>query len=120
MQQCRRGSDGVPREDQLPDATRAQPGNESPRQALGTADGAIATRLYVRFGDYIADQMLRHLGGLAERMPGVQSGDIGGRDRRFLAVFPFEPVDRRRALVAIHPQEQAERPHVAAEVGFAG
>src|SRR5207253_2219255 len=62
--------------------------------------------------------VLRHLRRLAERMPGIEGRDVRGRNHRLLRELALQPFDRRRPLVAVHPEQQAQRPHVAAEVRF--
>jgi len=63
--------------------------------------------------------MLRHLRRLAKRVTGVERGHVGPRDRGFLGELPVQPLDRRSALAPVHPEQQSQRPHVAAQMRFA-
>ena len=63
--------------------------------------------------------MLGHLRRLAECVARVQRRDVGIGDHRLLGELALQPFDRVAALVAIHPEQQSQRPHVAAEVRLA-
>src|SRR6266566_1430500 len=97
----------------------AMPGPEldvTPSECLRPAHRAIASRLDGRAAHRVADEMLRHFGRFTERVTGVHGRDIGLGDLGPVGELAAQPLDRRLAVAAVHPQHQAERPHVAAAV----
>ena len=118
MKQQRRGGDGVACEDHLLEPRGAHPGDEPPGDRLRPTHRAIDARRDPGPADGVADPVLRHLGRLAEGVPGVQRRHVRLRDLRLPGEFLFEPFDGDVAIAPVHPEHQPQRPHVATAVCF--
>ena len=116
VEQERGRRDGVAREDHLLEPGAAHPGDETPRQGLRPAHRAVASRLDGRAAHRVANEMLRHFGRFAERVAGVHGRDVRLGELGPLSELAAQPLDRRLPVAAVHPQHQAQRPHVAAAV----
>ena len=107
MQHARRRGDGVGGEDQI-DPGEVSPHNQAPGRRLGAVDGPVLPRREMRRGDGVRRDAVRHLGGLAEGMAGVQRGDVGGGEFGMTGEPLVEPIDGRLPVAVVHPVDQAE------------